>query len=190
MQVIEDHMRLAIRAHEESMTILREDILRASEIIIGAIDSGKKIVIVGNGGSAADASHLAAELVGRFSNASRKPLPAIALTTDTSVITSIANDFSFDEVFLRQCRALVKPSDVIVAISTSGNSKNIIFALDECKKVPARIILLTGKSGGKAASMADLSLKVPSDTTPTIQEVHRTVIHILCAIIDDHYGKK
>lgn len=183
-------MRLTIKVHEESIALLKDDIFRASEIIIRAIENGRKIVIMGNGGSAADASHMAAELVGRFFNSSRRPLPAIALTTDSSIITSIANDFSFDEVFVRQCRALVRPEDVMIAISTSGNSKNIVMALDECKNILARTILLTGKVGGKAANLADLSIKVPSDITPTIQEVHRTVIHILCSIIDDHYGKE
>jgi D-sedoheptulose 7-phosphate isomerase len=189
-QVIEDHVRLTIKTYEESIIVLKEDILRAAEIIINAIDNCKKIVIMGNGGSAADASHMAAELVGRFSNNSRRPLPVIALTTDTSIITAISNDFSFDEVFVRQCRALVQPDDVAIAISTSGNSKNIILALDECRKRAVRTILLTGKDGGKAAKLADLSIKVPSSITPIIQEVHRTVIHILCSIIDDYYGKE
>lgn len=189
-QLIDDHMRLAIRAHEESKELLSQDILQAAKEIIDAIDMGRKIVVMGNGGSASDASHIASEFIGRFSIDSRKPLPAIALTADTSVITSIANDFSFDEVFARQCSALVEDGDIVLAISTSGNSKNILAALEVCKKKNAKIILLTGRNGGKALVLTDFSIKVPSDITATIQEVHRTIIHIICSIIDDHYGRE
>ena len=165
-------------------------IVKAAMDIIKSFDNGGKLLIIGNGGSASDASHMAAELVGRFQT-ERSPLPAIALTTDTSLITAIANDYNYDHVFARQCAALIKSGDILIAISTSGNSKNIIKAVLECKKSKKIIMIgLTGNSGGRLARITDISIRVPSDVTATIQEVHRTIIHIICGIVDDYYAQK
>lgn len=169
---------------------LSDLIVKAAMSIINSFNNGGKVLLIGNGGSASDASHMAGELIGRFQR-ERSPLPAIALTTDNSVITAVANDFGYDKVFARQCLGLVKPGDVLIAISTSGNSKNIIKAVLECKNLKQVVkIALTGVSGGMLATLTDISIRAPSDNTATIQEVHRTIIHIICGIIDDHYVQK
>lgn len=168
---------------------LSDLIVKAAMSIINSFNNGGKVLLIGNGGSASDASHMAAELIGRFQR-ERSPLPAIALTTDNSVITAIANDFGYDQVFARQCLGLLKPGDVLIAISTSGNSKNIIKAVLECKNLKVVKVALTGFSGGMLATLTDISITVPSDNTATIQEVHRAIIHIICSIIDEHYVQK
>ncbi len=155
-----------------------------ARIIIDAFRGGHRLYIAGNGGSAADAQHIAGELVGRF-RYDREPLPAIALTTDTSVITAIANDYGFDEIFLRQVKALVTKGDVLLAISTSGNSPNVLRAVDYAKKAGARVLALTGKDGGELARAAEKALVVPADGTWDIQEIHITVGHILCRLIEE-----
>ena len=139
--------------------------------------------MMGNGGSAADAQHLAAELVGRFL-IERRALPAIALTTDTSILTAVGNDYGFDDVFKRQVEALACPSDVLIGISTSGNSTNIKRALEAGKEIGARAIGLLGHNGGEIGKMTDFSLTVPSSDTPRIQEAHLLIIHILCDLIE------
>ena len=141
------------------------------------------MVLFGNGGSASDAQHMTAELIGRF-KVDSNPIPAIALTTDTSVITSIANDYDFDEIFSRQCEALVNKNDIVIAISTSGNSSNIINGIIEAKEKQSFVIGLTGNSGGKLKSEVDLLLDVPSNDTARIQESHRIIIHSLCQLIE------
>jgi phosphoheptose isomerase len=169
---------------------LSDLIVKAAMSIINSFNNGGKVLLIGNGGSASDASHMAGELIGRFQR-ERSPLPAIALTTDNSVITGIANDFGYDKIFARQCLGLVSPGDVLIAISTSGNSKNILKAVLECKNLNQVVkIALTGVSGGRLAALTDISIRVPSDNTATIQEVHRAIIHIICSIIDDHYVQK
>jgi D-sedoheptulose 7-phosphate isomerase len=182
-------LEMTVRAHLDSKE-LSGPIIKTAISIIKSIDNGCKVLIIGNGGSASDASHMAAEFVGRFRR-KRSPLPAIALTTDTSVMTAIANDFDYDQVFVRQCEALVKTGDILVAISTSGNSKNVIKAVRECEKFDSVIrVALTGSPGGELARIADIPIRVPSECTATIQEVHRTIIHIICNIVDDYYAKK
>ena len=158
-----------------------EDMAR---VIIDAFRGGHRLYIAGNGGSAADAQHIAGELVGRF-RYDRAPLPAIALTTDTSVMTAIANDYGFDEIFLRQAKALVTKGDVLLAISTSGNSPNVLRAVDYAKEAGARVFALTGKDGGELARTAEKALVVPADGTWDIQEIHITVGHILCGLIEE-----
>jgi D-sedoheptulose 7-phosphate isomerase len=186
---VNEALDLTVRAHLDSKG-LSSLIIRTAISIIKSIDNGGKVLIIGNGGSASDASHMAAELVGRFRR-KRSPLPAIALTTDTSLITAIANDFNYDQVFVRQCGALIKTGDILVAISTSGNSNNVINAVHGCNKFDSVTkVALTGSSGGELARIADITIKVPSDCTATIQEVHRTIIHIICNIVDDHYAQK
>lgn len=148
-----------------------------------SLSSGQKILIFGNGGSASQAQHFAAELVNKFLKV-RAPLPAISLTTDTSVLTSIANDFSFDLVFSRQIEALGEKGDMAIGLSTSGNSQNMIFALETARKKGLKTIAVTGNGGGKMASVCDCLLDVPSDRAPRIQEVHLLILHILAEEIE------
>jgi len=143
-----------------------------------------KVVLFGNGGSALDAQHFCCELVGRFRR-ERKGLPAIALNTDISVLTALSNDYSYEIVFCRQVQALVNKNDVVFGISTSGNSLNIIRGVEEAKKLGAYTIALTGKDGGKLKNIADLCIRVPSNDTPRIQEMHTMVIHIICDAIEE-----
>lgn len=162
---------------------LSEKINESALKIISCIKNNGKVVLFGNGGSASDAQHMTAELIGRF-KVDSNPIPAIALTTDTSVITSIANDYDFDEIFSRQCEALVNKNDIVIAISTSGNSSNIINGIIEAKEKQSFVIGLTGNSGGKLKSEVDLLLDVPSNDTARIQESHRIIIHSLCQLIE------
>jgi len=159
------------------------EIKAIAELIIGAYRNGGKVVLFGNGGSAADAQHIAAELVGKFL-LKRQAFPAIALTTNTSILTSIANDDSYDEVFSRQVAALVTERDVVIGISTSGDSVNVVKAVEMAKQRGAKTVGLTGGKGGKLAEVADLVLTVPSRSTPRIQEAHITVGHIICEIVE------
>lgn len=151
-----------------------------------AISSGHKIMLCGNGGSAADSQHIAAEFVGRFLK-ERKSLPAIALTTDTSILTAVGNDYGFDKVFSRQVEALGDPGDVLIGISTSGNSKNVIAAFEEAKAKNMKTIAFTGNRPSKSEQIADLILKVPSTVTARIQECHILVGHIICNTVDEMY---
>lgn len=149
-----------------------------------ALKRGNKLLIFGNGGSAADAQHMAAELVGRFLRP-RVPLAAIALTTDSSVLTSISNDQDFKEVFARQIRALGKQGDVAVAITTSGRSQNVLRGLQEARQMGIVTVGLTGGEGGEVAALVDYLINVPHDSTPRVQEMHITIAHILCELIED-----
>lgn len=175
---------------KESASILKAiaesgagEIELAAQLIINAYKNGGKVVLLGNGGSAADAQHLAGELVGKFM-LKRQAFPAIALTTNSSILTAVANDWSYDTVFSRQVEALVTEKDIIIGISTSGNSPNVIEAVKQGKKKGARTIALTGADGGKLADAADLVLSVPSDITPRIQEAHITIGHIICELVE------
>ena len=157
-------------------------IIKGADMLAQCITSGHKVLIFGNGGSAADAQHIAAEFVNRF-KIERPPLAAIALTCDTSIITSIGNDFSFDEIFSKQIKALGNKDDIAIGISTSGNSKNVIEAINTAKNIGLYTIGITGR-GGKLASCADLALPVDSDVTARIQETHNIIGHILCELVD------
>lgn len=163
----------------ETMT---RDILDAAHAIAHAFRTGRKLLLFGNGGSAADSQHIAAEFMNRFL-IERPPLPAIALTTDTSILTSISNDYAFDEVFSKQVKALGKKGDIAIGISTSGNSANVLKAFRVAKKMGMVTIAFTGE-GGKIASLADISLSIPSRSVPRIQEAHIAVGHILCDLTD------
>ena len=165
-------------------TNLSEMVEKAIKEIINCLERGNKIIIFGNGGSAADAQHMAAEFIGRFQK-ERQSFPAISLTTDSSIITAIGNDYNFNKIFSRQAESLVKNGDIIIAISTSGNSGNIINGIKTSKKLGAKIISLTGKNGFKMKSISDIFLNVPSITTPRIQEAHRTIIHIICELVEN-----
>jgi D-sedoheptulose 7-phosphate isomerase len=156
---------------------------RAAVRITNCLLTGNKILWCGNGGSAADSQHLAAELVGRF-RSMRRAFPSIALTTDTSVLTSIANDWSYEEVFARQVEALTQPGDVLVGISTSGNSSNVCAALEKARELGVFTVAMTGKSGGRMASLADICLRVPATDPARIQEGHILCGHILCEWIE------
>ncbi len=157
---------------------------QAAELCINAIKSGGKIMFCGNGGSAADSQHLAAEIVGRYKK-NRPAMASIALTVDTSVLTAIANDFGYDEVFARQVEGLGKTGDILFAISTSGNSPNVIKAVQKASDMGIKTIAMTGSSGGKLKDMADILINVPSNETNHIQEMHIAVGHIICGIIED-----
>lgn len=157
----------------------------AGEALLKGFRSGRKLLICGNGGSAADAQHIAAELVIRMSLPGRPALPAIALTTDSSILTAGGNDIGFDNVFARQVEALGAPGDVLLAISTSGNSENVVRAVVAAKARSMTVIGFLGRGGGKLAPMADVAVVIPSDDTQRIQEGHITIGHILCGAIED-----
>ncbi|HOW57377.1 MAG TPA: D-sedoheptulose 7-phosphate isomerase [Smithellaceae bacterium] len=184
---MEDHI---IKIFKESNRVkeafVNENLSKLSdivEVIISALKSGNKILIFGNGGSAADAQHLAAEFVNRFI-IERPPLPAIALCTDSSVLTSIGNDYDFSEVFMKQIRALGQQGDVAWGISTSGNSPNVLKALEMAKKMGLVTVAFTGKDGGNIAKIADYSVNVSSSVTARIQEAHITAGHAICELVD------
>jgi D-sedoheptulose 7-phosphate isomerase len=156
--------------------------------IIKCFSTGNKIIIFGNGGSAADAQHIVAEFIGRFQK-ERKSLPAIALTTDSSIITSLANDYSYDVVFSRQCESLVSKGDIVFGISTSGNSKNVEEGIKTAKKMGAVTIGLLGSNGGTISNIVDIPIIVESTNTARIQEVHRVIYHIICGIVESKSTK-
>ena len=168
--------------------LIRKDIERSAELILNSIKSGGKLMICGNGGSAADSQHMAAKLVGRFEK-ERSGIPAIALTTDTSNLTSIANDYSFADIYKRQVEALGRKNDVLIGISTSGNSENIVEALKFAKEKEIKTISFSGSSNGKVDQYSDIKIKVPSSRTCRIQELHGIVIHIICGIIEKEIAK-
>jgi len=174
-----DHLSLAERIRSE----LVESISDCAKVLIDCLKNGGKILLCGNGGSAADAQHFAAELVGRF-EVERRGLPAIALTTDTSGLTAIGNDYGFEQIFSRQVEALAGEKDILVGISTSGNSQNVCLAIQKAKELGCVTIGLTGGDGGKIAAEADSSLIVPARRTARIQEMHLLIIHLLCELID------
>lgn len=180
-----------VKAFDESIRVkqafLRDNLdalTRAIDAIVVAFKAGNKLLLFGNGGSAADAQHIAAEFTNRFL-IERPPLPAIALTTDSSALTAIANDYDYTQVFAKQVQALGKPGDVALAISTSGNSPNVLLAIEACKKLTITTIALTGGSGGKMAVQADHLLRVSEGkNSPRIQETHILVGHVICDIVD------
>lgn len=169
-----------------AMEVLAAPIAQAVEAMVASLLAGGKIMACGNGGSAADSQHFAAELLNRFEK-ERPPLAAVALTTDTSTLTSIANDYAYDQVFAKQVRALGQPNDVLLAISTSGNSPNVVEAIRAAHEREVRVVALTGKGGGAMAPLlndADVHICVPSDRTSRTQEVHLLTLHCLCDGID------
>ncbi|OPX21007.1 MAG: phosphoheptose isomerase [Desulfobacca sp. 4484_104] len=158
-------------------------VVQAAQLLAASLRQGAKILIFGNGGSAADAQHLAAEFVNRFRIA-RPPLAALALTTDSSILTSIGNDYDFNEIFVKQIKALGQPGDVAWGISTSGTSANVVAALEIARQQGLKTIAVTGRDGGTMAAAADVALIVRSQDTPRIQEVHLTIGHVLCELVD------
>ncbi|MBI5453530.1 MAG: D-sedoheptulose 7-phosphate isomerase [Deltaproteobacteria bacterium] len=183
-KIVEKSFRDSVKAKERFFTKKNMAlVVEASEAIVSSFKSGGKLMLIGNGGSAADSQHIAAEFVNRF-EIERPPLPALALTTDTSDLTSIGNDYSFDQVFSKQIRALGKEDDVLLAISTSGNSANVLKGIEAAKALKIKTIGLTGKDGGKIADKVDILLNVDSKTTARIQETHITICHIICELVD------
>ncbi|ENN95560.1 phosphoheptose isomerase [Methanocaldococcus villosus KIN24-T80] len=178
-EYFEESAKVKLKFIEEN----EENLKKSIEIIVRVLKNGNKILICGNGGSAADAQHFAAEIVGRF-KLERKGLPAIALTTDTSILTAIGNDYGFEMIFERQVEALGKKGDVLVGISTSGNSKNVIRAVNKAKEMGIYTIGLLGKGGGKLKDIVDLALVVPSNDTARIQECHLTIYHVICEEVE------
>jgi D-sedoheptulose 7-phosphate isomerase len=192
LMVVETGSRIEIAVREriaESIAIKQglfaevAGCVAAAEGLIAAIRAGGKVLLFGNGGSAADAQHLAAEFVSRF-YLERRALPALALTVDTSVLTAIGNDYTFDRVFARQIEALGQPGDVAIGLSTSGNSANVIAALQTARSRQMLTIALTGQSGGSLAGLVDHCIRVPSADTPRIQEAHILIGHILCELVE------
>ncbi len=176
--IITDHIETA-----QKLAAMEADILQICQLCKEAILRGHKILLAGNGGSAADAQHIAAEFVGRFVN-ERRSLPAIALTVDTSALTAISNDYGFENVYARQIEGLGTEGDVFIGLSTSGNSPNIVKAVEVAQRKGLKIIILSGKNGGLLRGMGDAEIIVPSDITARIQEMHILIGHILCEYID------
>lgn len=190
---IREKIRHALQDHLAVMTAVSESLVDQigfiAGIMIDSLQNNNKILLMGNGGSAADAQHLAAELVGRF-KAERKALPAIALTTDTSILTALGNDYGYDSVFTRQIAALGRAGDVVVGISTSGKSPNILKAIEYAKEIGCKTIGLTGKDGGELAKVVDIPLVIPSQETSRIQEAHITIGHIVCSLVEENFIEK
>lgn len=180
LKIFEESLEVKERFVKENI----ETIIEVSKVIAKAFNEGKKLLLFGNGGSATDASHIAAEFVNRFKK-DRPGLPAIALNTDIAVVTSIANDYDYTEVFSRQLKSLAQEGDIVIAISTSGNSSNVIKAMDVAKEKRLRTIAFTGAKGERFASKADYAFIVPSENTPRIQETHITLGHILCQMVEE-----
>ena len=181
--VIASALRDAARLHEQAARDSIGAVVAAADALNAALNNGAKVLIFGNGGSAADAQHFACELVGRFLR-ERRAVPAIALTADSSTLTAIANDYGFDRVFARQIEALGRPGDVAVGISTSGSSANVLSGLRCAKTRGLKTVAFTGGSGGPIGAAADVHVNVPHELTPRVQEVHRTLIHAVCDLIE------
>jgi phosphoheptose isomerase len=173
----------AIALHQRVRAAGLDTTIAAAGAIVASLRQGGKVLVFGNGGSAADAAHAAAELVGRFGR-ERRGYAAVALTADSSVLTSIANDYGFERIFARQIEALGQPGDVAFAITTSGESANTIQALEAARAMRLTTIAMTGRDGGAAGRLADVHVNVPSASTPRIQEVHRTLLHVICDLVE------
>jgi len=180
IEELKDHQQTI----QKVIDLLSGDIETGCEMIASVIKNGNKVLLAGNGGSAADAQHIAAELTGRFVK-ERRALPGIALTVDTSALTAIANDYGYDVVFSRQIEALAQPGDLFIGISTSGNSQGILNAFDAAKKISCKTLGLSGRDGGKMNGRCDLNIIVPSQITARIQEMHILIGHILCKAVDE-----
>ena len=186
-KIIEFEFNEHLKTTKATMDCIYESVESAAQICIDALKNSRKILIFGNGGSAADAQHIAAELVGRY-KVERKGLPAIALTTDSSALTCISNDYGYEQVFSRQVEALANTGDVAIGISTGGTSTNVISALDIAKNIGCKAIGFSGRGGGEMNALCDVNLVVPSDDTPRIQEMHILIGHTICQLIDNEFG--
>lgn len=189
-KAIEERLTESIRTKERVRAELIPVMEQAARLMIEALEKGNKIFFFGNGGSAADSQHLAAELVGKMFIEGRRALPAIALTTDSSNLTALGNDFGFETVFSRQVEALGKPGDVAIGITTSGQSPNVLAAVTTARKMGLKSIGFIGKDGGKLKALVDIAIVVPSDSTQRIQESHITIGQILCELVEAHFAGK
>ena len=180
-----------LQAHKETiervLDTLQSDIERACNMAVKALKDGKKIILFGNGGSASDAQHIAGELTGRYKK-ERRALPAISINTDTSALTAIGNDYAYERVFERQVEALAQPGDLLIGISTTGNSENVVKALNRGRQLGCVTLGLSGKGGGKMNGKCDLNIVVPSDDTPRVQEMHILIGHTICQAIDNAFN--
>ena len=186
LNMIEKELQAHKETIEKTIELMIPQIEEASKLVVETLKNGNKVLLCGNGGSASDAQHIAAELTGRYKT-ERKGLAAIALNTDTSALTAIANDYGYDRIFDRQVEALVREGDLLIGISTSGNSLNVLSALLLAKEMGAKTLGLSGKEGGKLNYACDINLVVPSDDTPRIQEMHILIGHIVCQAVDDAF---
>lgn len=186
---MKDRIKARLREHKRVIELVEEKLIdeieKSARAIISAYENKRKVILFGNGGSAGDAQHIAGELVGRFLK-ERKSLPAIALTTNSSIITAIANDYCYDMIFERQVESIVQEGDVVIGISTSGNSPNVIKGLKRAKELGAIVISLSGRDGGEMAKISDINIQVPFHMTPHIQEAHITIGHILCDLVEEY----
>ncbi len=189
MAAVAQAFHAAVTAHERMAASGAPAVLDAVDAIKGALADGHTLLVFGNGGSAADAQHFAAELVGRYVK-ERRGLSAVALSTDTSILTAVGHDYGFDHVFERQVEALGRPGDVAFGISTSGNSENVVRALEAARTHGLMTIALTGRDGGAAGRAAAIHVNVPEEVTARIQEVHTTVLHVMCELIDEDVETK
>lgn len=178
-EIVDRHRRVA-----DAVVLLAPAIAKGVKLLADAFTSGRKVLVMGNGGSAADAQHLAAELVGRFLR-ERRGLPAIALTTDSSILTAVGNDYGFDTIFSRQIEALAAPGDVVIGISTSGNSANVLRGINRAREMGCRTVGLSGRDGGALSVAVDLALTIPHAETARVQEGHILTIHIICDLLEE-----
>lgn len=184
--LIREALLSGVELRQKCIDVLDDDLLAAAQVMVDSLQAGGKILVCGNGGSAADAQHFAGELVNRF-EMNRPGLAAVAMTHDASVITSIANDFSFDAIYARQTEALGRAGDVLLAISTSGDSPNVVNAVEKAKEIGMHVVALTGRDGGKLGKTdaVTVHLNINHPSTPRVQEMHITCLHILCTLIDE-----
>jgi len=185
--IVYDELNSHLKIIHAVMNAMQDDIVKAASMSVETLKRGNKIMFCGNGGSAADAQHIAAELVGRYKT-ERRGLPGIALTTDTSILTAIGNDYGYERIFDRQIESIAQEGDLLIGISTSGNSPNVVNALKLAKQLGCLIIGFTGRDGGLMTEFCDLNLVVPSDNTPRIQEMHILIGHTICQIIDVEFS--
>jgi D-sedoheptulose 7-phosphate isomerase len=187
LTAVETLLKRSLREHLDSVQALADskliEIEEAGELICRTLSGGHKVLLCGNGGSAADAQHIAAELVGRYEQ-QRRAFPAIALTTDTSALTALSNDYGYEEVFARQVQALATQGDLLIGISTSGKSPNVIRAVEQAKALGCKTIALTGADGEPLSSICDLAVSVPAQRTSRVQEAHITIGHLWCEMVD------
>jgi D-sedoheptulose 7-phosphate isomerase len=184
---IKDILLQSIQIKEDLLHTRIDQIIDLSEMVIDSLKKGGKVMLFGNGGSASDSQHIAAELVGRYQK-DRQALPAIALTTNTSILTAIANDYGYEIVFSKQVEALGQKNDIVIGISTSGKAKNVAAGIKQAKKMGIKTIVFTGGDGGEIAKLADAALIVPSKVTARIQEAHIAVGHIICELVEDYFA--
>jgi D-sedoheptulose 7-phosphate isomerase len=188
-KVVEDYLDQHLQTIHQVRASLLPQIVDCAEVMIAALQGGHKILIMGNGGSAADAQHFAAELVGRFRR-ERQGLAAVALSTDSSILTAIGNDYGFEAIFSRQIEALALPGDIVIGISTSGQSQNVLKAIEAASVLGCQSIGLLGKDGGRLATAVTYPLTVAGDQTSCIQEAHIMIIHMLCELVESHMAVK